>query len=72
MMAGAIGPISQIRKRGRPDAESLRPNVFTKPWKMAFGVWKRAPKGYENYEYACHEGNRWNELTSGQEKNTRK
>jgi hypothetical protein len=48
------------------------PNVFTKPWKMRFGVWKRAPKGYENYEYACHEGNRWNELTSEPEKNTRK
>ena len=38
-------------------------NVFTRSWKMAFGVWKRAPKGYENYEYACHEGNRSMELT---------
>ena len=40
------------------------PNVFAKPWKMAFGVWKRAPKTYENYEYACHEGNKWEELTA--------
>lgn len=37
--------------------------VFTQPWKMAFGVWSRAPKGYENYEFACHEGNRSVELT---------
>ncbi len=37
--------------------------VFTQPWKMAFGVWARAPKGYENYEFACHEGNRSVELT---------
>ena len=48
------------------------PNVFTKPWKMRFGVWKRAPKNYENYEYACHEGNRWNELTSKETQTTQK
>jgi hypothetical protein len=30
---------------------------------MAFGVWKRAPAEYENFEYACHEGNRSIELT---------
>jgi hypothetical protein len=30
---------------------------------MAFGVWKRAPADYENFEYACHEGNRSMELT---------
>src|SRR5262245_13994843 len=48
------------------------PNVFTRPWKMRFGVWKRAPAGYENYEYACHEGNRWNELTSKEAQTTRK
>lgn len=39
------------------------PNVFTQPWKLAFGVWARAPEGYENFEYACHEGNRSLELT---------
>ena len=39
------------------------PNVFTRPWKMAYGIWKRSPKSYELYEFACHEGNRWNELT---------
>ena len=38
--------------------------MFTKPWKLAFGVWTRTPKEYENYEYACHEGNRSVELTS--------
>ena len=40
------------------------PNVFARPWKLAFGVWTRAPKDYENYEFACHEGNRSVELTS--------
>jgi hypothetical protein len=39
------------------------PNVFTRPWKMKFGVWRRAPTTYENFEYACHEGNRSIELT---------
>jgi hypothetical protein len=39
------------------------PLVFTRPWKMAFGVWRRAPKDYENFEFACHEGNRSMELT---------
>ncbi len=39
------------------------PNVFSRPWKMKFGVWRRAPKDYENFEYACHEGNRSMELT---------
>ena len=39
------------------------PNVFTQPRKLAFGVWARAPEGYENYDYACHEGNRSLELT---------
>jgi hypothetical protein len=38
-------------------------NVFTRPWKMAFGIWSRAPQGYENYEFACHEGNKSVELT---------
>ena len=40
------------------------PNVYAKPWKLAFGIWTRAPSDYENYEYACHEGNRSVELTS--------
>jgi len=49
------------------------PKVFTKPWKISFGVWKRAPKDYENFEYACHEGNHWNELVSQEEdKQTKK
>jgi hypothetical protein len=47
------------------------PNVYTKPWKIALGVWKRAPKGYENYEYACHEGNKWEELIATDQKSTK-
>ena len=39
------------------------PKVFTSPLKMSFGVWRRAPKDYENFEFACHEGNRSMELT---------
>jgi hypothetical protein len=46
-------------------------NIFTRPWKVAYGIWKRAPKEYEIYEFACHEGNRWNELT-GQDVETKK
>jgi hypothetical protein len=42
------------------------PNVYTRPWKIAYGIWKRAPKGYENFEFACHEGNKWNELVGDQ------
>jgi hypothetical protein len=45
------------------------PNVYTRPWKMSFGVWKRAPAEYENFEYACHEGNRSIELTEALFKN---
>jgi hypothetical protein len=33
------------------------PKVFTRPWTMA-GSFHRAEKGYELFEYACHEGNR--------------
>lgn len=47
------------------------PNVYTKPWKIALGVWKRAPKTYENYEYACHEGNKWEELIPTSQKSTK-
>lgn len=39
------------------------PNVFTRPWKIAFPIWNRAPKNYVLFEYACHEGNRSPELT---------
>jgi hypothetical protein len=41
------------------------PNVFTRPWTMKFDVWKRAPAGFEMFEYACHEGNRTIELAVG-------
>ena len=33
------------------------PNVFTSPWTIRRGIWKRAPEGYVLFEYACHEGN---------------
>jgi len=41
------------------------PNVFTRPWTMKYDVFKRAPKGFEMIEYACHEGNRLLELLDG-------
>jgi hypothetical protein len=40
------------------------PNVFTKPWTIAYRVWKRAPEDYVLFEYACHEGNRSMDLTA--------
>ena len=40
------------------------PNVFTRPWKIAFSVWQRAPADYVLFEYACHEGNRSMDLSS--------
>jgi hypothetical protein len=39
------------------------PNVFTRPWKVRYPLFDRAEKGYELFEYACHEGNRTLELT---------
>jgi hypothetical protein len=36
------------------------PNVFTKPWTIAF-PFKRAAPGYRLFEYACHEGNHFME-----------
>ena len=39
------------------------PNVFTRPWKIGFRVFTRAPKDYVLFEYACHEGNKTIELT---------
>ena len=34
------------------------PHVFTRPWKMAFGVTRRQEPGYEPIEEACREGDR--------------
>jgi len=34
------------------------PRVFTRPWKMAFGVTRRQEPGYEPIEEACREGER--------------
>jgi len=33
------------------------PNVFTRPWTIHRKLWKRTPKDYVLFEYACHEGN---------------
>jgi hypothetical protein len=33
------------------------PNVFTRSWTIRRKLWKRAPKDYVLFEYACHEGN---------------
>ena len=51
---------------GRIDYEATidDPNVFARPWKIAFPIWMRAPDDYVLFEYACHEGNRSTELTS--------
>ncbi len=38
-------------------------NVFARPWTLRFPLFSRASKGYELFEYACHEGNRTLELT---------
>ena len=37
------------------------PNVYTRPWTMAFGLRRSADAAYEMWENACHEGNvlRW-------------
>jgi hypothetical protein len=39
------------------------PNVFTRPWTLRFPLFNRAPRGYQLFEYACHEGNRTLDLT---------
>ena len=51
---------------GRLDYEATieDPNVFERPWTIAFPVWRRAPEDYVLFEYACHEGNRSTDLTA--------
>lgn len=39
------------------------PNVFTRPWTLRFPLFNRAPRGYQLFEYACHEGNKTLDLT---------
>ena len=46
------------------DANTIRyeatvedPNVFTRPWKIQFNAFTRAPADHQLFEYACHEGN---------------
>jgi len=34
------------------------PHVYTRPWKVAFGVTRRQEPGYEPIEEACREGDR--------------
>jgi hypothetical protein len=41
----------------RYEATIEDPNVFTKPWKISFNAFLRAPKDHQLFEYACHEGN---------------
>lgn len=33
------------------------PKVFTRPWRIAFDAFHRAPADHQLFEYACHEGN---------------
>jgi len=30
--------------------------VFTKPWKIAFDITRNTQPGFEQMEFACHEG----------------
>jgi hypothetical protein len=39
------------------------PNVYTRPWKMAFPLRRLKQKDYEFIEEACHEGERDGELS---------
>jgi hypothetical protein len=46
------------------DADTIRyeatiedPSVFTRPWKIDFNAFTRAPADHQLFEYACHEGN---------------
>jgi hypothetical protein len=41
----------------RYEATIEDPNVFTRPWKIQFNAFTRAPADHELFEYACHEGN---------------
>jgi hypothetical protein len=41
----------------RYEATIEDPNVFTRPWKIDFNAFTRAPADHELFEYACHEGN---------------
>ncbi|MGH9659598.1 MAG: hypothetical protein ACRD96_13705, partial [Bryobacteraceae bacterium] len=52
-----------VERFTRVDADTIHyeatiedPNVYTKPWKVAFPL-TRDP-GYQMFEYACHEGNK--------------
>lgn len=47
------------------DATIEDPNVYTRPWTLAFGftrILSTSPEAGELYEYACHEGNRATEF----------
>jgi hypothetical protein len=33
------------------------PKVFSRPWKVSFNAFTRAPSDHQLFEYACHEGN---------------
>jgi hypothetical protein len=41
------------------------PNVYTRPWKMAFPIRRFKQKEYEFLEEACHEGERDGEISRG-------
>jgi hypothetical protein len=41
------------------------PNVYTRPWKIAFPLRRFKEKGYEFLEEACHEGERDGEISRG-------
>ena len=40
------------------DATIEDPNVYTRPWKIAFPIRRNKEPGHQQMEYACHEGER--------------
>jgi hypothetical protein len=38
------------------EATITDPMLYTQPWKMAFPIRRNAEEGFEQWEYACHEG----------------
>ena len=61
-----------IERFTRVDADTIRyeatiedPKVFTRPWKIAYDAFKRAPPDHQLFEYACHEGEKSIVLMTG-------
>ena len=58
------GDLHVVERFTLVDADTIRyeatiedPEIFTKPWTIAFNGLRRAPEDHMLFEYACHEGN---------------